>query len=233
MSHPDRGIEPALRKIGQTGGHRETEPYFWVALEKGRYQQYIDLIDQPGLLWGARFGDRIFRSPAEQAGGSGFDQRCLRPRNTAAGLRHRPPVDPFEILAQSGRSDWYRGNSLLAGTAHPGTGCGLPLCRCRSESPGSLKRYQPCGHALSLEALAADMEPAQHLGLHRDEGGNGGERGIRTLETVSRLHTFQACAFDHSATSPARARNHFPASCASPQNTHGHISAADPQWQRV
>ena len=33
----------------------------------------------------------------------------------------------------------------------------------------------------------------------------GGETGIRTLETVSRLHTFQACAFDHSATSPCRA----------------------------
>ncbi len=33
---------------------------------------------------------------------------------------------------------------------------------------------------------------------------SGGETGIRTLETVSRLHTFQACAFDHSATSPAR-----------------------------
>ena len=32
--------------------------------------------------------------------------------------------------------------------------------------------------------------------------GSGGETGIRTLETVSRLHTFQACAFDHSATSP-------------------------------
>jgi hypothetical protein len=31
---------------------------------------------------------------------------------------------------------------------------------------------------------------------------DGGETGIRTLETVSRLHTFQACAFDHSATSP-------------------------------
>ena len=30
----------------------------------------------------------------------------------------------------------------------------------------------------------------------------GGERGIRTLETVSHLHTFQACAFNHSATSP-------------------------------
>ncbi len=33
-------------------------------------------------------------------------------------------------------------------------------------------------------------------------GASGGETGIRTLETVSRLHTFQACAFDHSATSP-------------------------------
>ena len=32
---------------------------------------------------------------------------------------------------------------------------------------------------------------------------SGGERGIRTLETVPRLHTFQACAFDHSATSPS------------------------------
>ena len=31
---------------------------------------------------------------------------------------------------------------------------------------------------------------------------SGGERGIRTLETVPRLHTFQACAFDHSAISP-------------------------------
>jgi hypothetical protein len=32
----------------------------------------------------------------------------------------------------------------------------------------------------------------------------GGEGGIRTHETVSRLHAFQACAIDHSATSPRR-----------------------------
>ena len=31
---------------------------------------------------------------------------------------------------------------------------------------------------------------------------NGGQRGIRTLETVTRLHAFQACAFNHSATCP-------------------------------
>ena len=37
------------------------------------------------------------------------------------------------------------------------------------------------------------------------QSADGGETGIRTLETVSRLHAFQACAFDHSATSPANA----------------------------
>ena len=31
---------------------------------------------------------------------------------------------------------------------------------------------------------------------------SGGETGIRTLDTVSRIHAFQACAFSHSAISP-------------------------------
>ncbi len=30
----------------------------------------------------------------------------------------------------------------------------------------------------------------------------GGEGGIRTLDTFSRIHTFQACSFNHSDTSP-------------------------------
>ena len=46
----------------------------------------------------------------------------------------------------------------------------------------------------------------------------GGERGIRTLDTFSRIHAFQACAFNHSATSPKRewrsaggfTRKHYP-----------------------
>src|SRR5438552_12148236 len=33
----------------------------------------------------------------------------------------------------------------------------------------------------------------------------GGESGIRTHDTVSRIHAFQACAFSHSAISPATA----------------------------
>src|SRR5690242_7701251 len=32
----------------------------------------------------------------------------------------------------------------------------------------------------------------------------GGEGGIRTHDTVSRIHAFQACALSHSATSPRR-----------------------------
>ena len=35
-------------------------------------------------------------------------------------------------------------------------------------------------------------------------GLSGGGSGIRTRDTVSRIHTFQACAFNHSATPPIR-----------------------------
>ncbi len=35
----------------------------------------------------------------------------------------------------------------------------------------------------------------------------GGEGGIRTLDTLSSTHAFQACAFNHSATSPAGSEN--------------------------
>lgn len=31
---------------------------------------------------------------------------------------------------------------------------------------------------------------------------NGGERGIRTPDTVSHIHAFQACSFNHSDISP-------------------------------
>gem|GEM_PF-6790136 len=32
--------------------------------------------------------------------------------------------------------------------------------------------------------------------------GGGGEGGIRTRDTLSDIHTFQACSFNHSDTSP-------------------------------
>ncbi len=32
--------------------------------------------------------------------------------------------------------------------------------------------------------------------------GKGGEGGIRTRDTLSSIHTFQACSFNHSDTSP-------------------------------
>lgn len=38
---------------------------------------------------------------------------------------------------------------------------------------------------------------------------NGGERGIRTPDTVSRIHAFQACSFNHSDISPCWIQNKF------------------------
>ena len=37
----------------------------------------------------------------------------------------------------------------------------------------------------------------------------GGEGGVRTLDTLSRIHTFQACSFSHSDTSPYCRRQRF------------------------
>ncbi len=37
-------------------------------------------------------------------------------------------------------------------------------------------------------------------------GEGGGQGGIRTRDTLSRIHTFQACAFNRSATCPQMQR---------------------------
>ena len=49
----------------------------------------------------------------------------------------------------------------------------------------------------------------------------GGEGGIRTRETgISRLHTFQACSFNHSDTSP-HSKNRVCVRCAGAEDTRG------------
>ena len=66
-----------------------------------------------------------------------------------------------------------------------------------------------CRMASSIKAssnvgtlVGTDITLVQRIDISHEFLYVGGETGIRTLETVSRLHTFQACAFDHSATSP-------------------------------
>src|SRR5437868_6531569 len=60
---------------------------------------------------------------------------------------------------------------------------------------------------------------------------DGGEKGIRTLETVTRLHTFQACAFDHSAISP-QAGNPRGAAAAMPCRTRAAGGGGTPLQRR-
>ena len=52
---------------------------------------------------------------------------------------------------------------------------------------------------------APDIEPEALLDANRarrELSENGGEKGIRTLGTISRTHAFQACSFNHSDISP-------------------------------
>ena len=69
----------------------------------------------------------------------------------------------------------------------------------RPRAPGRIeiaaREFERHLRGLASDAWCTALYPRYH-------GLNGGEKGIRTLETVPRLHTFQACAFDHSAISP-------------------------------
>ncbi len=60
------------------------------------------------------------------------------------------------------------------------------LCRCR-------------GGSLPVGALCIQKSLNASSGFFVEYGGEG---GIRTLDTLSRIHTFQACSFSHSDTSP-------------------------------
>ena len=51
----------------------------------------------------------------------------------------------------------------------------------------------------SVENELCSLPPCIRPG---DDGDYGGETGIRTLDRVSPIHAFQACAFNHSAISP-------------------------------
>ena len=57
------------------------------------------------------------------------------------------------------------------------------------------KAYEILGYRGGLFDLKNDAQKVRHLKT-------GGEKGIRTPDTVKRIHDFQSCAFDHSATSP-------------------------------
>ena len=65
------------------------------------------------------------------------------------------------------------------------------------------------------KVLPRNASHRKHFDKFWDRAGTilGGGRGIRTLDTVSRIHAFQACAFSRSATPPApagcRIRAHY------------------------
>jgi peptide-methionine (S)-S-oxide reductase len=58
----------------------------------------------------------------------------------------------------------------------------------------------------SVATLARDLKTGSVDALNHTPG-NGGKRGIRTLVTLSRKHAFQACALNHSAIFPLRAKS--------------------------
>src|SRR5262245_41367066 len=85
-----------------------------------------------------------------------------------------------------------------------------PYARARSgrshQCPRSCGRPMPQPLPASVLLPLRVQGPARRSWFGPELEISGGEGGIRTHETVARLHAFQACAFDHSATSPKAGR---------------------------
>jgi hypothetical protein len=61
----------------------------------------------------------------------------------------------------------------------------------------------------------------------------GGRGGIRTLDTLSRIHTFQACALSHSATLPQAAGHILSRRTGLPPEFGAHYSQSAPRFKRL
>jgi hypothetical protein len=72
-------------------------------------------------------------------------------------------------------------------------------------------------------------EKTSTLNSLRQQESAGGGRGIRTLDTVSRIHAFQACAFNHSATPPFACAQGATHRQCSPRASHAPHS---PAWRK-
>ena len=72
--------------------------------------------------------------------------------------------------------------------------------RCHAKSVSEAKFYGKCGPCRNRTSGLLSIVCQWN---EEDEETNGGESGIRTHVRVSPKHAFQACAFNHSAISPA------------------------------
>ena len=133
----------------------------------------------------------------------GLDHLASRAIRLAAGDRLQ-----VDMRADPGQLAWVNPTipvqDTVAATAETAAvrdahGAEIPLLRGRLRSE---MRNEPSGRRAAASAKCPLL--SEYWGGSPGAQG-GGETGIRTLETVSRLHAFQACAFDHSATSPASA----------------------------
>ncbi len=102
---------------------------------------------------------------------------------------------PFPFTDHDGnalRADLLTTSSRLRRICRAG-----PICR-----PPAPDLYTPTANSCSKIRVPPPRRDGI-TGYSNVKIGIGGEGGIRTLDTLSSTHAFQACAFNHSATSPA------------------------------
>ena len=162
-----------------------------------------------------------------------------RPRMRAARLPRcrRPPQTPPRIVVRRAEADRSWGESRLcqvgagksAAAVATRSGYGAPRRRKtgaeKAAAPPATPRHPNhplpllpsgpggvCGLSSRGDRRGHHRRSARWPGGQRRLSKTGGERGIRTLDTgISRIHTFQACSFNHSDISPQNTPDVHPA----------------------
>ncbi len=111
------------------------------------------------------------------------------------------PYDPRDRGNAIARG-WFRRTPLSSANSHWATCVSAKSCwrHCWRAVPHSCRRERR--RIARRAAKVTDLVQSVTYVSGSDNGKPGGGRGIRTLDTVSRIHAFQACAFSHSATPP-------------------------------
>src|SRR5437899_12867205 len=119
-------------------------------------------------------------------------------------------------LVRGGRLSFEIGGSWLSGPRL----ARRSFISCNSFESSSIVRWERCACRFPGKNRHQAPIPSGKV-LNQDALENyGGETGIRTLDRVSPIHAFQACAFNHSAISPAHCFRIARSPCCSPNCEH-------------
>ena len=155
------------------------------------------------IAYRCHLGLRIQFTPASEENGVIFEK-------IVAGVTGLEPATSCVTGRRSNQLSYTpdKGRENLAEVFSRSSGSAKKMIRTTDAKEVGVGNTAESNFSTSTEFCQSSILPAIHIGsrVGKSQEKNGGEGGIRTLVTLASNHAFQACAFNHSATSPPSGR---------------------------